>query len=83
VIIVAGIARKIKRRGGKYSERQYFPDSIKENILDNQHHKCAYCNGLLNAVDYDHKNGDRSNNKESNCVALCPNYHAVKTRKSR
>ena len=30
--------------------------------------------------DYDHKNGDRSNNKLSNCQALCPNCHAKKTR---
>jgi len=31
----------------------------------------------------DHKDNARSNNKESNCAALCPNCHAVKTRKSR
>ena len=30
--------------------------------------------------DYDHKNGDRSNNKLINCQALCPNCHAKKTR---
>jgi 5-methylcytosine-specific restriction endonuclease McrA len=29
---------------------------------------------------YDHKNGDRSNNKITNCQALCPNCHAKKTR---
>jgi 5-methylcytosine-specific restriction endonuclease McrA len=56
--------------------------SIKEHILDKQHHKCAKCNRLLNVVDYDHKDGNRSNNKESNCVALCPNCHAVKTRRT-
>ncbi|MDQ6863187.1 MAG: hypothetical protein M3044_05130 [Thermoproteota archaeon] len=83
VIIIAAIARKIKHRGGKYRERQYFPDSIKENILDKQRHKCGHCNRLLNVVDYDHKDNDRSNNKESNCVALCPNCHAIKTRRTR
>jgi Na+/proline symporter len=30
VIIIAGIAYKIKHRGGKYRERQYFPDSIRK-----------------------------------------------------
>jgi hypothetical protein len=83
VVIIAKIAHKIKHRKGKYRERQYFSESVKENILDKQHHKCAHCNRLLNVVDYDHEDGDRSNNKESNCVALCPNCHAVKTRSTR
>ena len=83
VIIIAKIAQKIKHRRGKYRERQYFSESVKEHILDKQHHKCADCNRLLNVVDYDHKDGDRSNNKESNCVALCPNCHAVKTHSTR
>jgi 5-methylcytosine-specific restriction endonuclease McrA len=30
--------------------------------------------------DYDHIDGNRSNNKISNCQALCPNCHAKKTR---
>jgi hypothetical protein len=83
VIIIAGIAYKIKHRGGRYRERQYFPDSMKENILDKQRHECAHCNRLLNVVDYDHKDNDRSNNKESNCIALCPNCHAIKTRRTK
>jgi len=29
------------------------------------------------------KPGNRSTNKESNCQALCPNCHAVKTRSRR
>jgi hypothetical protein len=83
VIIIAAIARKIKHRRGKHRERQDFSESVKEHTLDQQHHRCAKCKRLLNVVDYDHKDGDRSNNKESNCVALCPNCHAVKTRSSR
>jgi len=31
--------------------------------------------------DYDHKNGNRSNNKISNCQALCPNCHAKKDKR--
>ncbi len=83
IILIAVVAWKIKHRRGKYRERQYFSESVKEDILDKQHHKCAHCNRLLNVVDYDHKNGDRSNNKVSNCVALCPNCHAIKTRRTR
>ena len=46
-------------------------------------HKCAHCKRILNVVDWDHKNGDRSNNQENNCQALCPNCHAIKTRKEQ
>jgi len=35
---------------------------------------------LLNVVDGDHKNGKRYDNSESNCKALCPNCHAIKSR---
>lgn len=37
------------------------------------------CKRNTGVWDYDHKNGDRSNNKKSNCQALCPNCHAKKT----
>src|SRR6266487_4558383 len=83
IILIAVAAWKIKHRRGKYRERQYFTESVKEHILDKQHNKCADCNRLLNVVDYDHKDNNRSNNKESNSVALCPNCHAVKTRSTR
>jgi hypothetical protein len=38
---------------------------------------------LLDVVDWDHKNGKRHDNSESNCQALCPNCHAIKTRSNR
>lgn len=81
IAIIVAIARKLKHKSGKYKERQHFSDSIKEKVLEKQHHRCADCNRVLNVVDWHHKNGDRSDNKESNCVALCPNCHAIKTRK--
>jgi hypothetical protein len=74
--------RKLIRRG-KRKERQHFSDSVKESVLRKQNHKCAQCKRILNVVDWDHKNGDRSNNSESNCQALCPNCHAIKTRSAR
>jgi hypothetical protein len=70
-----------KRR--KVRERKGFPGHVKENILRKQNHRCAHCRKTLNVVDWDHKNGDRSNNKENNCQALCPNCHAIKTRKGQ
>ena len=80
VIIVGVITWRLKHGRGIYNkERHVFPNSVKEKVLEKQRHKCANCNRLLNVVNYDHKNGDRSNNKESNCQALCPNCHAIKT----
>lgn len=80
VIIVAAIARKIKHRKETYRKRELFSQSTKAKVLAKQDHRCTHCKRLLNVVDYDHKNGDRSDNRESNCVALCPNCHAIKTR---
>jgi hypothetical protein len=80
VIIIGAIGRKITRRKAKYKVRQSFPDRLKEKVLENQHHRCADCNRILNVVDWHHRNGNRSDNRESNCVALCPNCHAVRTR---
>jgi hypothetical protein len=81
IVIIAAIARKLKHRSRKYKEGQRFSDSVKEKVLEKQHHRCADCNRVLNVVDWHHRNGDRSDNKESNCVALCPNCHAIKTRR--
>jgi hypothetical protein len=80
VIIIAAIGWKITHRKAKYKVRQAFPDSVKEKVLEKQHHRCVDCNRILNVVDWHHRNGDRSDNRESNCLALCPNCHAIKTR---
>jgi hypothetical protein len=80
IAIITLIIRKIRgRQGGKYRERYGFPDYIMEEVLCKQKLRCAHCNRILNVVDWHHIDGDRSNNKESNCQALCPNCHAVKT----
>ena len=83
VVVVGAVIWKLKHRGRQYKERHAFSNSVKENILEKQHHKCASCNRLLNVVEYHHKDGNRSNNKESNCQALCPNCHAIKTHSKR
>lgn len=85
LVIVSCVAIAIKKfmRRGKHRERQHFSDSVKESVLRKQDHKCAHCKRILNVVDWDHKDRDRSNNSESNCQALCPNCHAIKTRSAR
>ena len=83
LIILAVIAIRIKKGKKKSKERKGFSQSVQQSVLRKQDHKCAHCKRLLNVVDYDHKNGDRSDNRESNCQALCPNCHAVKTRREK
>ena len=74
------IYKRLKYRYGKYRKRQYFPTYIKEDTIRKQHYKCAICKRGINIWDFDHKDGNRSNNDPSNCQALCPNCHAKKTR---
>jgi hypothetical protein len=81
VAVVVGIVKKLSRC--KQQERHGFPDIVKERVLKKQNHRFAHCKRLLNVVDWDHKNGKRHDNSESNCQALCPNCHAVKTRTGR
>jgi hypothetical protein len=80
---VIGIVIKKLSRNKKQKDRRDFPDTIKERVLKKQNHRCANCKRLLNVVDWDHKNSKRYDNSESNCLALCPNCHAIKTRTRR
>jgi hypothetical protein len=77
------IAFRQRHKRKKSRERKDFHRYVKQNVLRKQDHKCAHCRKILNVVDWDHKNGDRSNNHENNCQALCPNCHAIKTRKEQ
>lgn len=75
VVIAALLSKKRKRR-----ERKFFTAEVKRGILKKQKHNCAYCKRNPGVLDFDHKDGNRCNNKMSNCIALCPNCHAKKTR---
>ena len=83
IIAIVASAWKFRHRSRKYRKRLGFSDNIKERTLAKQHHRCSSCNKLLNVVDFDHKDNNRSNNEASNCMALCPNCHAIKTRRSK
>ncbi len=81
ILLLSGVTALKLRRKKKPYDRKYFPQYVKENIIRKQDHKCAHCKKLLNVIDWDHKNGNRSDNGERNCQALCPNCHAIKTRR--
>ena len=77
ILIISAIIRKLKHRRKK---RRYFLADIKKQVLIDQNYKCSICNKNIRIWDYDHIDGNRSNNDISNCQALCPNCHAKKTR---
>ena len=78
LFFIIGLALLISKQ--RKRERKLFTAEVKRVILRKQRNKCAYCRGNPGVLDFDHKDGNRSNNKLSNCVALCPNCHAKKTR---
>jgi Zn finger protein HypA/HybF involved in hydrogenase expression len=57
--------------------RLSFPGGVKEVVLRKQKYRCAICKEKLELYgrDFHHKNGDRSNNRPSNCQVLCPPCH--------
>ena len=77
VLIIGAIRWKLTHRT---KERRYFSSEVKRQILKDHNYKCVIYKRNTGVWDYDHKNGDRSNNKISNCQALYPNCHAKKTR---
>jgi len=85
VIIIIGVIAAVARKKTPYKDlpRRGFSESIKEQVLRQQNHRCAECNRVLDVVDFDHIDADKTNNDISNCQALCPNCHAKKSRNER
>lgn len=83
VMILTGVfARLIRGRNDNQKQRKSFSQLTRRRILEKQNQRCAQCRKILIVVDFDHKNGNRADSRESNCQALCPNCHAIKTRQS-
>jgi hypothetical protein len=80
ISIIYLIYRKYKQRYGKHRIRRSFPQSVREETKRRQHYKCAICKRSTGLWDFDHRDGNRTNNRSNNCQALCPNCHARKTR---
>ena len=80
LIAVAAVIGIVIKKLTRKKERRGFPEIVKARVLKKQNHRYAHCRRLLNVVDWDHKNGKRYDNSESNCQTLCPNCHAIKTR---
>jgi len=68
-----------KNREGKGSIRRGWTENEKQEVRDVQGGVCNKCGNHPPRWEYHHKNGNRSDNSLSNCEALCPNCHSVKT----
>lgn len=77
--IISLLSKLIKKNIKKM--RKNFSIQIKEAVLKKQNYRCAICRMRLKVMDFDHKNGNRSDNQKKNCQALCPNCHAIKSRR--
>lgn len=64
-------------------KRKTFSKKIQKKVLEYQQNRCKLCGKKSDVWDYDHIDGNSSNNSISNCQALCPNCHAKKTRKKK
>jgi peptidoglycan/LPS O-acetylase OafA/YrhL len=79
VIWIVGIAVLLSGQVKK-EKRKSFSILVKSEAVRKQKTRCARCKRKLVEYghDFDHKNGDRSNNKLSNCQALCTPCHRRK-----
>jgi|GEM_PF-3399710 hypothetical protein len=61
----------------KKVKRRHFSTLVKVDTVIRQKSKCAICKVALNTygLDFHHSDGNRSNNKISNCKALCTSCH--------
>jgi hypothetical protein len=66
--------------GSQKKIRLYFATATKNQALCKQRQKCGICGkGLAKFnIDFDHNNGNRSDNRLSNCRALCTPCHRKK-----
>lgn len=72
-----------KQKSTKSGKRKDFSEEDQIETQRRQDHRCAKCGKILNIVEYDHKDGDRTNNHVSNCQALCPTCHGIKSVKNQ
>ncbi len=81
IIILAIIAGRYRKKFLAESlPRKEWTEAEKEQVRIRQDGKCAECQKPPPARwEYNHMDGNKSNNSLENCEALCPNCHSVKT----
>ena len=81
--LAIAVLRVIEKSMSKPKARKSFPKPTQKISLSEQKNRCNICGKKSDIWDFDHIDGDRSNNNMWNCQALCPNCHAEKTRKRK
>ena len=81
IVIIIAIKKKSNSTGSdSLNIRRGFAQSLRDEILQRQGGKCAMCGRHTSTFQFDHKNGNRSDNSSYNGQALCPNCHDRKSR---
>ena len=75
--------RIIEKSLSKPTKRRRFTKSVMIKTLNLQNKRCNECKNKLKECDFDHIDGDSSNDSLNNCQALCPNCHAKKSRRKK
>ena len=73
--------RILEKSLSKPKDRRSFSKSTRANVLKMQNNRCKSCAKKLDVRDFDHIDGDSSNNSLENCQALCLDCHRKKTQK--
>ena len=72
--------RILEKSLSKPKPRRGFPKSVKAEVKRRQNYRCNDCGKKSDVWDFDHVDGNSTNNSLDNCQALCPNCHAKKSR---
>ena len=77
------VLRILEKSLSKPKARHSFSKSTKDEALKIQKNLCKDCDKESDVWDFDHIDGNSSNNSLDNCQALCPTCHAKKTRNTK
>jgi hypothetical protein len=79
-LIILGFAFWVLVSKSIKEKRRSFSVIVRREVIQKQKGKCAACKRklIVYGLDLDHKNGDRTNNKLSNCQVLCVPCHRRK-----
>lgn len=81
IVVIIAIKKKSSSIGSdSLNIRRGFSQSLRNGILQRQGGKCAMCGRYASSYQFDHRNGNRSDNSSDNGQALCPNCHDRKSR---
>jgi len=75
--------RIIEKSMTKPNKRRNFSPSTKKTTKKMQKNHCKACRKKCEFLQFDHIDGDSSNDSLNNCQALCPNCHAKKSRRKK